>query len=135
IDLYAQRTSSLPDSIRHAMTWRAQALKHRLSRPGAPPEEWGNQELTRAGFIALLEHHGVYDRVAAGALQALHEAEQRRGEPVALDDVLLTGGSTLIPDLPERLQASLGRSVRRWRPFDAVARGAALFAAGCPVEP
>jgi molecular chaperone DnaK (HSP70) len=135
IDLFCSRTRSSPDLVRHAMTWRAQALKHRLSRPGAPPEEWGGQELSRRDFVALLDHHGLYDRVAAGALQALREAEQKKGEPVALDDVLLTGGSTLLPDLPERLQAALGRSVRRWRPFDAVARGAALFAAGCPVEP
>src|SRR5439155_9311126 len=135
IDLYCQRSRNSPDLVRHSMTWRAQALKHRLSRPGAPPEEWGGEELSRRDFVALLDQHGLYDRVAAGALQALHEAEQRKGEPVALDDVLLTGGSTLLPELPERLQAALGRSVRRWRPFDAVARGAALFAAGCPVEP
>lgn len=135
IDLYCRRTRNSPELVRHTMTWRAQALKHRLSRPGAPPEEWGGSDLSRKDFIALLDAHGMYDRVAAGALQALREAEQRKGEPIALDDVLLTGGSTLLPDLPERLQAALGRSVRRWRPFDAVARGAALFAAGCPVEP
>ncbi len=135
LDLYCQRSRTTSDTVRHAMLWRAQALKHRLSRPGAPPEEWGGLELGRHDFIRLLDHHGLYDRIAAGALQALREAEQRRGEPVSLDDILLTGGSTLLPDLPERLQAAIGRSVRRWRPFDAVARGAALFAAGCPVEP
>jgi molecular chaperone DnaK (HSP70) len=135
IDVYCKRTRTSTDLVRHSMTWRAQALKHRLSRPGAPPEEWGGEDLSRRDLIALLDANGLYDRVAAGALQALREAEQRKGEPVALDDVLLTGGSTLLPDFPERLQAALGRAVRRWRPFDAVARGAALFAAGCPVEP
>jgi molecular chaperone DnaK (HSP70) len=135
IEVFCERTGEPFDRVRHAMKWRAQALKHRLSRPGAPSEEWGGQEITRAQFIQLLRAKGLYDRVAAGAWQAIHEASQRRAEPVALDDVLLTGGSTLLPELPEQLQAALGRSVRRWRPFGAVARGAALFAAGCPVEP
>jgi hypothetical protein len=52
------------------------------------------------------------------------------GEP-EVDDVLLVGGSTLLPEVFTHFARSFGRDrVRYWLPFEAVAYGATTFAAG-----
>ena len=51
-----------------------------------------------------------------------------------MDEVLLIGGSTLLPGVPECVERAVGLRPRHWRPFEAVARGAALFSAGRPAE-
>jgi hypothetical protein len=131
---HCRRTGAPLAAVRHDLAWRAQALKHRLSRPGAPPEEWGGELLSREEMRALLGSQGLYDQIVAGVGQVLADAETRAGGPVPVDDILLTGGSTMLVGVAESVEAALSRRVRRWRPFDAVARGAALFAAGCAVE-
>jgi len=51
-------------------------------------------------------------------------------DPSAVDDVLLVGGSTLLPEVFARFARDFGRDrVRYWLPFEAVAYGAAIFAA------
>jgi hypothetical protein len=48
----------------------------------------------------------------------------------AVEEVLLVGGSTLLPGVFARLEGSFGRPrLRAWQPFEAVALGAACFAA------
>lgn len=48
-----------------------------------------------------------------------------------VDEVLLVGGSTLLPGVYPRLEQRFGRDrVRGWQPFEAVATGAASFGAG-----
>jgi hypothetical protein len=72
---------------------------------------------------------------ANGFLRALTTSidevfEQARVLPSDIDDVLLVGGSTLLPGvfplLEERFER---RRIRAWQPFEAVAYGAACFAA------
>lgn len=47
-----------------------------------------------------------------------------------VDEVLMVGGSTLLPGVYPALEARFGRDrVRAWQPFEAVARGGAVFAA------
>jgi hypothetical protein len=47
-----------------------------------------------------------------------------------VDDVLLVGGSTLLPEIFSTFARDFGRDrVRYWLPFEAVAYGAAIFAA------
>jgi molecular chaperone DnaK (HSP70) len=131
---YCRRSGAPLDLVRHDLAWRAQVLKHRLSRPGAPTEEWGGSSFSREELRALLTGRGLYDQLAAGIHQVLSDAEMRAGGPVRVDDAILTGGSTMLVGVAGCVEMVLARRVRRWRPFDAVARGAALFAAGCAVE-
>ena len=55
--------------------------------------------------------------------------------PGDIDDVILEGGSTLLPEVRNVVGDVLGREkVREWLPFEAVARGACIFAGGAHVE-
>jgi hypothetical protein len=48
-----------------------------------------------------------------------------------VDNVLMVGGSTLLPDVYPAFEQRFGRQkVRAWQPFEAVAYGAAAFSAG-----
>jgi molecular chaperone DnaK (HSP70) len=60
----------------------------------------------------------------------LSEGPAGRIPPEAVDDVLLVGGSTLLPGVFPLLEERFGRHrVRAWQPFEAVAYGAAAYAA------
>jgi molecular chaperone DnaK (HSP70) len=49
----------------------------------------------------------------------------------APDEVLVTGGSTLLPGVHAQLEARFGRAkLRAWSPFEAVAHGACVYAVG-----
>ncbi|MBL8784961.1 MAG: Hsp70 family protein [Deltaproteobacteria bacterium] len=86
-------------------------------------------ELTREDVRDLLVRRNWYrdvdqmiDEVVAGAANA--------GSTV-IDEVLMVGGSTLLPDVYGRMERRFGRDrVRAWQPFEAIAYGAAAFAAG-----
>ena len=48
-----------------------------------------------------------------------------------ISDVLMVGGSTLLPGVYDTFEEAFGRDrVRAWQPFEAVAYGAAAFATG-----
>ncbi len=84
--------------------------------------------LTRAGLVGLLETHGFYrgleqcfDEMFAGGRVAAAD----------VDHVLVVGGSTLLPGVFPLLERRFERRrVRAWQPFEAVAYGAACYAAG-----
>jgi molecular chaperone DnaK (HSP70) len=82
---------------------------------------------TRAELTALLEANGFY-RGLDSCLAAMFEDGQSRLEDV--DDVLLVGGSTLLPGVFARIEQRFERRrLRAWQPFEAVAYGGACFAA------
>ncbi len=97
----------------------------RFGRPDRP------LDIAREALVALLDARGLYatlrdcaDEVAAAALEAGHG-----GEPP--QEVLLVGGSSLLPGVFSLFEARFGRErVRGWHPFEAVSLGAAAFAAG-----
>lgn len=75
----------------------------------------------RADIVSILARNGFYDALE----QSCDEVLATSGAP---DDVLVVGGSTLLPDVYHRLEQRFGRDkVRAWSPFDAVAFGAAVF--------
>lgn len=79
--------------------------------------------VTRARLEALLERRGLFGAIAEAVDTALGGATP--------DEVLLIGGSTLLPGVFPRMEARFGRDrVRGWSPFEAVALGAATFAGG-----
>ncbi|MFZ5476321.1 MAG: Hsp70 family protein [Myxococcota bacterium] len=79
--------------------------------------------VTRARVTEVLERRGLYALIDEAVGDALAEA----GGDV--DEVLLVGGSTLLPGIYPRLEARFGRDrVRAWQPFEAVVLGAAVYA-------
>src|SRR6185295_8476701 len=91
------------------------------SRPGD-----GFVALTRDRLREILDEQGFYRSLGASVEEVL---EQGRVKPSEVEDVLLVGGSTLLPGFfswfEERFER---RRVRAWQPFEAVAYGAACFA-------
>lgn len=84
--------------------------------------------LTRDGLRDLLERNGFYRALELALDETLAQAGL---EPGAVDEVLLVGGSTLLPGVQPLLADRFGRGrLRSWHPFEAVAQGAACFAAG-----
>jgi molecular chaperone DnaK (HSP70) len=85
--------------------------------------------VSRAEVVALLEQRGLYRALEGCQREVLREAETLRGA-AQVDDVLLVGGSTLLPEVFSMFARRFGRDrVRYWLPFEAVAYGAATFAA------
>ena len=85
------------------------------------------QSVTRAELTSLLERNGFYRGLEA-CLAAMFEDGKARVDDV--DDVLLVGGSTLLPGVFPRLEQRFERRrMRAWQPFEAVAYGGACFAA------
>jgi molecular chaperone DnaK (HSP70) len=98
------------------------ATRAARGRPGS-----GYLPFTRARLAQVLEANGFLRGLAVSLDEVF---EQARVTADAIDDVLLVGGSTLLPGvfplLEERFQR---RRLRAWQPFEAVAYGAAAFAA------
>jgi molecular chaperone DnaK len=83
--------------------------------------------VSREEVVALLEERGLY-RALEDCLRELLQSGGPGELPV--DDVLLVGGSTLLPEVFLRFARRFGRDrVRYWQPFEAVAYGASIFAA------
>lgn len=97
-------------------------------------ETWGT--LDRAGLEGLLAGRGLLTSMRELLDRLMAEAGERHGVAVSdVDDVLLEGGSTLLPGVRETVGEVFGRDrVREWLPFESVARGACLFAGGGAVD-
>jgi hypothetical protein len=79
--------------------------------------------VTRERVVKALEARGLYQLVDEAIGETLAEAG---GE---VDEVLLVGGSTLLPGIYPRFEARFGRDrVRAWQPFEAVVMGGAVYA-------
>jgi hypothetical protein len=92
------------------------------ARPGGGYLAFSRQRLTR-----ILEENGFFRDLTDALDQAI---EQARVPIEAISDVLLVGGSTLLPGVFPLLERRFERRrLRAWQPFEAVAYGAACFAA------
>jgi molecular chaperone DnaK len=84
-------------------------------------------KLTRKRLREILDENGFFKGLAASVDEVLEQGGVATG---AIDDVLLVGGSTLLPGFfsffEERFER---RRLRAWQPFEAVAYGAACYAA------
>lgn len=79
-------------------------------------------EISRTELMTLLEAQGLY--------KLLSELVDEVTASAAPEDVLLVGGSTLLPGIFPLFEQRFGRDrVRAWQPFDAVVTGACAFAA------
>jgi molecular chaperone DnaK len=93
--------------------------------PGALPAE-----LTRDDLVQVLREGGFYAALSGSVEQVLASVPSGPMPAEAVHDVLMVGGSTLLPGVFSILEERFGRQrVRAWQPFEAVAFGAASFAA------
>jgi molecular chaperone DnaK (HSP70) len=94
---------------------------HDASRLGS-----GLVTLTRARLREILDEQGFYRSLDASLAEVLEQGKLPMDE---VEDVLLVGGSTLLPGFFSWFEERFGRRrIRAWQPFEAVALGAACFA-------
>lgn len=120
--------------------WKqAEELKKRLSQSESRPvllrAEGGTAKVTvtRAEFEERTAH--LVQATVDITRKALEEAENESpGISSKIDDVILVGGSSLMPVIAATLQREFGWSPKLSDPHLAVAKGAALYAAGALVR-
>lgn len=107
-----------------------------------PPEDMRSFERRIAGdapqavfsrekLVSILEKHTLFGTISECLDEIATQAKAVGVSESDIDDVLLVGGSTLLPGIYPRLEERFGRSrVRGYQPFEAVVQGAAVFAAG-----
>jgi molecular chaperone DnaK (HSP70) len=118
--------------VKEALHFAEEAV-FRVLPPGAPQRSATSGpgsslvSLTRARLVELLEANGFY-RGLEGSLAAVLDGASQGA--AAVDDVLLVGGSTLLPGVFPLLERRFERRrLRGWQPFEAVAYGGVCFAA------
>lgn len=88
-------------------------------------------EITQQDLVDLLRQRGVYGALEHCLSEVLSQAKEKGISESDVEDVLMVGGSTLLPNVYPMFEERFGRAkVRAWQPFEAVAYGAAVFAAG-----
>jgi molecular chaperone DnaK len=93
-------------------------------RPGS-----GVVSMTRDRLEEILSERGFY-RAIEHCLEEIFDGPSPRARVKDVEEVLLVGGSTLLPGVFALLDKRFERrSLRAWQPFEAVAYGAASFAA------
>jgi molecular chaperone DnaK (HSP70) len=103
-----------------------------MTPPGVAPASSAHPDgstlsFTRAQLVEILEQNGFYATIE-GCVDSVLEAAELRAD--AIEEVLLVGGSTLLPGVFSLLERRFERRrLRAWQPFEAVAYGAACFAA------
>ena len=122
-----------------ALRWEAERVKLLASAGSEGDFTFRNESYGRLDYGVLsdiLAANGLYARIRELLDALLAELRTRHGVPPgAIDDVILEGGSTLLPEVRNVVGDVLGRDkVREWLPFEAVARGACIFAGGAHVE-
>jgi molecular chaperone DnaK (HSP70) len=95
--------------------------------PGARTAAAHGVRLTRDRLAQILTGNGFFKALEQCIALALDHAQLGTD---AVEEVLLVGGSTLLPGVFALVEGRFGRSrLRAWQPFEAVALGAACFAA------
>ena len=106
-----------------------------------PPEDISRFEARIAGnpgalrfdrdrLVQVLERRGLFEALDGCVRQILEEMTAKGLSAEDISEVLMVGGSTLLPDVYARLEGRFGRDrVRAWQPFEAVAYGACAYGA------
>ncbi len=93
--------------------------------------EAGAMDFTRDLLIQIMKQKDLYGTLRScldGIERQMHEQSLGFDD---ISDVLMVGGSTLLPGVYDVFQERFGRDrVRAWQPFEAVAYGASAFASG-----
>ena len=137
--------SFVPETVREwpehdiPLLWEAERVKLLASAGGVGTFAFQNETygtLDYQGLSALLAERGLYVQVEEMLGRLVDELRTKHGfEDGAIEEVILEGGSTLLPEVRNVVGDALGRDkVREWLPFESVARGACIFAGGAHVE-
>ena len=85
----------------------------------------------RDAIVSELTRRGLYDMLDDCVDGILAQMAAKGVDPDSIKEVLMVGGSTLLPKVYSRFEERFGRDrVRAWQPFEAVAFGACAYAAG-----
>ncbi len=124
--------------------WEAMRVKEEAGRTGRAELRWRGLRrcLRREELQELLAARGLFDQLRTALAeigQQLNEARQTEKEKSGTgpDEVLLVGGSTLLPGVAAAVDEFFPDAVVRHDPefvFTAVALGAARYAGGVPVD-
>ena len=80
-------------------------------------------ELSREKFLEITED--LLERTIALTHEMLKEAKNKGYEH--FDEIIMVGGSTRMPQIPERIRQEFGMEPRMFDPDEAVAKGAAIY--------
>jgi molecular chaperone DnaK (HSP70) len=140
------RLLELPD-WQQDVRWEAMRLKEEVSREGEGEFRWSGlrERMTREELTHLLAERGLYGQLHAALGEVQRQLREEtpslsiQSDPSAsqVGQVLLVGGSTLLPEVPTVVDDAFPQAVVRHDPalvFTAVALGAARFAGGVPVD-
>lgn len=121
------------------LRWEAERVKLLASAGQSGTFSFNNQNygnLDYRGLSDLLAERGLYSQVREALDRLVEELRTKSGLDVRqIDEVILEGGSTLLPEVRNMLGEMFGREeVREWLPFESVARGACIYAAGAKVQ-
>jgi molecular chaperone DnaK (HSP70) len=87
-------------------------------------------QVTREDLVSILERRGVYQALDDCTAEVLLLAAERGVGERDVAEVLMVGGSSLLPGVYTRFETRFGRDrVRAWQPFEAVAFGASVYSA------
>jgi len=96
--------------------------------PGPPRAQREPVRIRRELLTEILERNGFYQGLASSIDEVLLQAGMRASD---VEDVLVIGGSSLLPGFFSRVEEKFERGqIRAWQPFEAVVQGAATFAGG-----
>lgn len=88
--------------------------------------------VTREDVVEVLKARGLYDALNECIDGVLRAGAERGVAAQDIREVLMVGGSTLLPGIYPLFEERFGRdAVRAWQPFEAVAFGACAYAADC----
>ena len=100
----------------------------RAAVPGGEEMPW--LEISRDRLVEVLEQHDLYGLLEHSLETVLEQARAADIDESDIDEVLMIGGSTLLPGVYSLFEQRFGRDrVRAWQPFEAVVYGACALAA------
>jgi len=120
-----------PETFQELMLSAERAKKMLSARDRAPiavnyKGERARVELTREVFDSLTED--LLERTMLLTRQMLEEAAAKGYSIERIDEILLVGGSTRMPQITRRIQKEFSAPVKMFDPDEAVAKGAAIYA-------
>ncbi len=87
-------------------------------------------DYTREDLRELLQNKKLFTAINSIISHVFSTSRDNTVTEDTIDEVLLVGGSTLLPDFYTTIENRFGRErVRAWQPFNAVAYGAAVYSA------
>ncbi len=137
IEHFLMDLSDLPE-WQHDAGWEVRRVKECVSRDGTAEFRWNGitRPMRRDDLVRLLTERNLYDELRTALAEIQRQLAESQSAGV-VDEVLLVGGSTLLPEVAAVVDAVFPQAVVRHDPafvFTAVASGAARFAGGLAVD-